>query len=203
LVRPATRDKYFPANPFRQLIINRFLAAVAEQLAGLEWQSLLDVGCGEGFVDYYLGRRFPGRAIVQLEPDPAALEAALRINPAALGLRGDGRRLPFPDQSFDAVVCTEVVEHLPYYPEVLHEIARVARRGAVISAPCWPWYQAFHLLAGRHWTRWGEHPDHVVKFSSSFFLDTLRKNIPGRVRVRLSQPWLIARGQKGEEGEGR
>jgi len=50
---------------------------------------------------------------------------------------GDARALPFKDKSFDTVVMTEVIEHIP--PEdrdrVIQELQRVARKIIIISAP--------------------------------------------------------------------
>jgi len=42
-------------------------------------------------------------------------------------LRGDVFRLPFPDDHFDRVICSEVMEHVHDYPGALRELARVLR----------------------------------------------------------------------------
>lgn len=41
----------------------------------------------------------------------------------------DGATLPFPDQSFDVVVCAEVLEHAPRWRGIVDECARVLRPG--------------------------------------------------------------------------
>jgi hypothetical protein len=48
--------------------------------------------------------------------------------------------LPFPDRSHDAVVCTDVMEHLPpeRRAEALEELLRVTSRVAWVSFPCGP-----------------------------------------------------------------
>lgn len=191
LIREDTRSKYFPKNPLRQEIIDRFLRNVSDILAGLEWRELLDVGCGEGFVDYYLGRRFENRNITGLELDPEAVEAASLINPDNGYVRGDGRALPFSDDSFDAAICLEVLEHLDSYPEVMADIRRVSRGPCLISVPAWPWYQATNFMLGKNWARKGEHPGHVVQFSAAKLETEMRRHMGGSPRVRLAYPWLI------------
>ncbi len=50
---------------------------------------------------------------------------------------GDAERLGYKDDSFDIVVCTEVLEHLPNPNETLKEIHRVLKLGgvAIITTP--------------------------------------------------------------------
>jgi len=44
-------------------------------------------------------------------------------------------RLPFPDGSFDCVICTDVLEHLENLHQIFGELVRVSRRHLVISLP--------------------------------------------------------------------
>jgi SAM-dependent methyltransferase len=50
-------------------------------------------------------------------------------------LQGDAENLPFPDCSFDVVVSSHVLEHLPDFDKGLSEIRRVMRHQAIISLP--------------------------------------------------------------------
>jgi SAM-dependent methyltransferase len=54
-------------------------------------------------------------------------------------LRGDATRLPFADASFDAVITSEVLEHIPDDSGALGELARILRPGGVFAAtvPTW------------------------------------------------------------------
>lgn len=64
---------------------------------------------------------------------------------------GDALRLPFPDGAFDAVVCSEVLEHIPDHGAALSEIARVLKPGGRlgVSVPrFWPEWICWHLNAG-------------------------------------------------------
>lgn len=194
-VRPETAAKYFPRNPLRRLLINNFLSRIGETLGEFAWQSVLDVGCGEGFVDYYLLLGYPERAITGVDPDPAALAVARHINPSLDYQSADGRRLPFADHSFDSALCLEVLEHLSDYDQVIAEVKRVSRGPCLFSVPAFPFYQAANFLIGKNWSRLGEHPDHLVRFSRARLRSALSPHFSS-VSIQLSFPWLIALGKE-------
>jgi ubiquinone/menaquinone biosynthesis C-methylase UbiE len=75
-------------------------------------ERVLDVGCGSGAVTREIARRLgKGGVAVGLDPSPALLAVARELaQQAGIADRiefreGDALRLPFPDQSFDVVVC--------------------------------------------------------------------------------------------------
>lgn len=86
-------------------------------------QSVLDVGCGAGYVAAELGRRFDGEVWTV---DIADFRATPTTNFSVF----DGVRLPFPDRRFDLVVFSFVLHHVPdlLKPLLLAEARRVSRR---------------------------------------------------------------------------
>lgn len=71
----------------------------------------------------------------------------------------NGARLPFADEYFDKVVCSEVLEHIPDYVPVLGELVRVLKTGGIlaVSVPrffpewvCWQLSDAYHEVPGGH-----------------------------------------------------
>jgi SAM-dependent methyltransferase len=117
---------------------------------------VLDLGCGEGRHVHGLAM-LPGVVAVGLDPDAASLVKArdglatlAGAGPAAF-LRGSAYALPFADGAFDAVICSEVLEHLDDYPAALAEIARVLRPGGrfVATVPrAWPERLCWALAPG-------------------------------------------------------
>ncbi len=95
-------------------------------------KSLLDVGCGDGRLTLQL-REELGCLIVGFDLSTAAL--ASFPNPKCCG---SADRLPFPDRSFDVVVATEILEHVPevLYLDVIRELARVADTYILVTVPC-------------------------------------------------------------------
>ena len=110
---------------------------------------VLDVGAGFGRHAYELARR--GMRVVavdhaagEVEGTRDTFEAMVETGeiPAerATGvLRGDATRLPFVPASFDAVITSEVLEHIPDDTGALAEMIRVLRPGGTFAAtvPAW------------------------------------------------------------------
>ncbi|WP_255151875.1 class I SAM-dependent methyltransferase [Halorarius halobius] len=108
------------------------LWADTDALAALglpERASVLDVGCGTGELSRVLARECPGR-VVGADRDPALL-AHVEV-PA---VRADAYTLPFPDDSFDLVVCQALLVNLPDPERALREFARVARESVAAIEP--------------------------------------------------------------------
>jgi ubiquinone/menaquinone biosynthesis C-methylase UbiE len=91
----------------------------AHDLLGPAEGRVLDLGCGAGEDLPSLARR--GWNVVGLEPFQTP-----RAGPWA---RGTADRIPFRDDSFDAVACVLVLPHLPRPEHAVAEVLRVLRRG--------------------------------------------------------------------------
>ena len=88
---------------------------------------MLDAGCGTGLNLRHLP---PGSIGLDLNPRHLALvEQRLPEHPTVLG---DVEAMPFEDETFATVVCTEVIEHVPHPARALAEIMRVLRLGGVL-----------------------------------------------------------------------
>lgn len=87
----------------------------------------LDIGCGEGYYTIPLARQ-AGRAVgVDLSQSVLrVLQGLAAYQPERLALvNGDVERLPFPDESFDKILCSHVLEHVLDDRAVLGEVRRL------------------------------------------------------------------------------
>lgn len=137
--------------------------------------SVLDCGCGPGVMTVELARRVAPGGVVGIDRHGDQLEvgrgraeemgvANVRFEPA------DIYQLPFPDESFDAVLAHAVLYHLSDPQAALAEIRRVLRSGGVVGIrdadfdrdvlhPRPPAVQEAMALVRRVLERSGAHPD--------------------------------------------
>ena len=85
---------------------------------------VLDVGCGSGELSRVLAEETPGD-VVGVDADPTLLAAA-RERAGIETVAGDALRLPFPDDSFDVVVCQALLINLPDPAAAVAEFGRVS-----------------------------------------------------------------------------
>ena len=103
---------------------------------------VLDLGCGEGRHVHGLYME-DGLSVVGLDIHEPSLQKAREglsvldtdtTTSKATFMRGNALALPFDDDSFDAVICSEVLEHIDPFHKVLAEIRRVLKPDGVFAA---------------------------------------------------------------------
>ena len=186
--------KHTAANPLQRALINRFHRKIVSEIAALSPRSFLDAGCGEGFVARRVLRQMPGIELTGCDVSEGALAVAARTNPDGRFVPGSVVALPFADDSFDVVGCFEVLEHLPgeLPRQALSELARVARRGVVLSVPHEPVFCLANAARGKNLDvrPRGSDPDHKQFWSRSAFGRLVGEHFRVR-KLDGSLPWTI------------
>src|SRR6202161_4748132 len=146
------------------------LTAKYEQLGLQNGDKVLDLGCGFGRHAFEAARR--GASVVALDAGTdevfgvAATFAAMveAGGPSADSLhghvvQGDAHQLPFPDATFDRVICSEVLEHIPDDVSAMRELNRVLRPGGTMAITVprfgpelinWALSDEYHNVPGGH-----------------------------------------------------
>lgn len=88
----------------------------------------LDVGCANGVIANHLA----GSCRSLFGVDPEYRHFAIVPGEKCALLAGDGVAIPFPDDSFDLVICAQVYEHAANPEAMVAEIARVLKHGGVV-----------------------------------------------------------------------
>lgn len=104
------------------------------------FRSLLEVGCGTGFVLSGISKAFPSAKIVGSEIYTAGLAFAARRVPTAELLQMDARTLPF-SREFDVIAAFDVIEHILEDELVLRNFHRAIKPGGIclITVPQHKW----------------------------------------------------------------
>ena len=103
-----------------------YLRFVLARLESVEFDSLLDVGCGEGRFLREVSKRFPGKRLLGVDFSARAVEYARLLNPGLSFLRADISDGPATPERFDVVTLIETLEHVP--PGELEEFVKGLRR---------------------------------------------------------------------------
>jgi 2-polyprenyl-3-methyl-5-hydroxy-6-metoxy-1,4-benzoquinol methylase len=177
---------------------------------------ILDAGCGEGFVVNYLLRENDGLTITGIDCSLQAIEMARQmVSPVLSGVEGseacpepsrrveggvlfdvgDLREMPYADDSFDLVMCLEVLEHLPDPHRGLRELRRVTSAHCLLSVPHEPFFRATNFLRGKHVPAWGRDPEHLQHWTARQFRRLVEQYFEIE-RFVHSFPWVIALGHK-------
>lgn len=119
-------------------------------------KSLLEVGCGTGYVLQGVQRLWPNIRLAGTELEVAGLSyARQRVGNQVELIQADARDLPFVDE-FDVVASFDVLEHISEDEEVLGRMARVVRPGGglLVSVPQHPWLWSKSDEIGLHKRRY-------------------------------------------------
>lgn len=129
-----SKDKHARRKPDHRVVhavFDRLSDIVASSIENPRNSSVLDVGCGNGFLQWALEKRFG--AIAGLDYSRQMLE----VNPCKEKYLGSCTNLPFKDNSFDVAVSANLLHHLtePERIQSLLEMRRVAKRTVVSFEP--------------------------------------------------------------------
>jgi SAM-dependent methyltransferase len=131
---------------------------------------MLDLGCGFGRHAYEAARR--GAHVIALDAGRdevegvagtfAAMVDAGELSVAAIRtavVQGDALKLPFPRATFDRVICSEVLEHIPNDEGAMAELSRVLKPGGTMAITIprfgpelinWALSDEYHNVPGGH-----------------------------------------------------
>lgn len=100
--------------------------------------SVLDVGCGKGFMLHDFKELMPDLTVAGIDISEYAIEHAMETVKHFLRT-GNAKELPYEDNSFDLVISINTIHNLPLEEckRALREIQRVVRKHAFITVDAW------------------------------------------------------------------
>jgi len=97
----------------------------------------------------------------------------------------NAERLQYKDNSFDLVICSEVLEHLENPQKALRELIRVSKKYILVSVPNEPWFYLFN------YTQWGKDIGHINKWSKNKFVKFIKLKSYKVISVKTPFPWTM------------
>lgn len=187
--------KHTSKNPLQRFLIERFFDALMKEAGKLNADSVLDVGCGEGFTLKRFQKAHLGGKLEGVEFSPRALAIGRRFHPDLLLREGSIYQLPYEDGSFDMVLCAEVLEHLEDPEKALTELYRVTRKYVIITVPNEPFFRIANFLRGKNISRFGNDREHINHWSKGSIARLVGRYFKVQA-VKSPFPWTIVVGNK-------
>jgi len=133
---PENYDRYLGP-----VIFEPYAEDLVSRLKGKELDRVLEIACGTGIVTRRLRDALPGSTeAIATDLNPDMFEFAKRKFKDGENVRwqqADAMALPFPDESFDAVVCQFGYMFVPDKAAAMHESYRVLRQGGLFLFNVW------------------------------------------------------------------
>lgn len=171
-----------PEYMFLGLYKNNFtiLKEIERATAYFEINNFLEVGCAEGYTAHLIEKIFKLKACA-LDLSLEAIKRAGEIYRLE-GIVADAQELGcIKDNSFDLVVCSETLEHLPDPQKAWAELLRVAKKVLIVTVPSAKNRQEKEKFVP---------PDEPHAHLHIFTKDDLRKNVLGNQIRGISIKWL-------------
>jgi SAM-dependent methyltransferase len=164
--------KWEYGNGLYQRVLQRYLDRFGALFARAAPRSVLDAGCGEGYVQRGLFARGHRAEWTGVDVSMGAVEYARRREPSARWEVADLRATRFGAATFDLVLCSQVLEHIADPERVRDELGRVSARWLLLSVPLEPVFRSICALAVA--TGIGQDPGHVNFWTPRAFRNFLR-----------------------------
>jgi ubiquinone/menaquinone biosynthesis C-methylase UbiE len=188
-------EKHTNQNPVSRFFLNNFKQLLLEQTKKIKPESILDVGAGEGFTLEMFRQKHIGKKLEGIEYMDDALQLAKKLHPNVTIKKGDIYKLPYKADTFDLIICTEVLEHLDDPRKALIELKRVTKKYLILSVPNEPLFTVQRVLRGKNVLKLGAHPEHIQHWNAKSFENFVAQELSIK-DVRTPLPWTMITAKK-------
>jgi ubiquinone/menaquinone biosynthesis C-methylase UbiE len=153
----------------QKLLIDNFYIVLLDTAKELKPTSVLDAGCGEGFTLSRLEANHIGKKLEGVDFFTTAIKIGTKLHPKITLKEGNIYKLPYKNNQFDLVLCTEVLEHLEDPDKALKELKRVTKKYVILSVPNEPFFMFGNFIRGKNIKRWGNDIEHINHWNTNAF----------------------------------
>lgn len=190
-------QKHETANPLQRRLIDAFHRQVIAYIREVDPASILEVGCGEGFVLAEIQRTGIDADLVGIDLSTDAITAAReRVNPPAELHVGDARDVvrSFTGPSPDLVMMLEVLEHLDEPEAMIEDLTNLTSGHVLLSVPREPLFRGLNLARLKNVRDLGNDPEHLNHWSSRRFEKLVARHLDVVAAAR-PLPWTMVLGR--------
>ena len=195
--------KYQSKNPISKKLVNGFIECFIKNINKVASpKKILEVGAGEGYLIEKLYQIFPQSHYTVTDYDDQILSLAKKrlsfIKSNIDFAIADAHKLQFASQSYDLVICCEVLEHLPDPEVAIKEIHRVLKKGgtALFSVPREPLWRLLNIIRFHYLKDFGNTPGHLQHFNADKLSNLLTNKNLTIIEVNHPLPWIMIRCNK-------
>lgn len=184
-------EKHSTSNPVSRFVLDNFLRTVIKTIQPLKPLSILDVGCGEGFTLDRLQKENIGKTLEGIDYVDEAIQIGRKVHPKLVLKKGNVYDLQYKSNTFDIILCTEVLEHLDDPKKALKELLRVSKKYVLLTVPNEPWFTFMRIARGKNLLQFGAHPEHIQWWTADAFEKFVRREHVNIVSKKLPFPWTM------------
>lgn len=189
-IHPNSVNPHTSGNFLIRFLISNFYSKIYSFVKPLNIKTALDVGCGEGHIIHFLREKGSKLKFTGIDIVSKNLVIARKLNPSVKFEYADFFRRKFRQNSYDLVLCTEVLEHLKNPDLAVKKLKPIAKY-FIISVPNEPFWRIANILRGAHWKTLGNTPHHLQNWTKNQFKKFLEKHF-SQVQVKTSAVWTVA-----------
>lgn len=179
----------------QRFLIDNFNDVLLSEVKKLKPQSVLDAGCGEGFVLKRLKDAGIGKKLEGFDSLDRAIKIGKKLHPELNIKLGDIYKIDAKANTYDLVICSEVLEHLEKPEDGLKELIRVSKKYLVLSVPQEPLFMLGNLLRGKNIKRFGNDIEHINHWTNRKFVGFVGNHL--KIRQNITPlPWTLLVAEK-------
>ena len=185
-------ELYHSNNPLVSFVHNNRLNNI-KTLINKPNQKVLDAGCGEGHLIAKLKNKIPSNEYHGIDITKIALKKAKERCPYAKLSKQNLNKLNYKDETFDIIICTEVLEHIYEYKEVIEELKRTLKTGGtlILTFPNETLWTISRFLLRRKPIKV---PDHVNSFTPNKIKVVTNLKPIKQINMPFHLPFIISLG---------
>lgn len=183
-------ESYNEAGYVSKFLYNNFFKKIKSALLEIQFNSVLEVGCGLGESSLRIKKMIPDKHFEVSEYDLDYVSILKNSNFPLKVTNETVYNLERSNNSIDCVILLEVLEHLDDYHAALNELFRVSSKYVLISVPNEPLWRILNFLRGKYIKNLGNTPGHINHFNVKNLNNILEKY--GKVRsISCPVPWIV------------